>query len=61
MKRYRSFGGRNARSQNRIREFEAPPELELKDYKLDRVEVKYTDPYQQAEYAYSIIEEDKHE
>lgn len=36
-------------------------ELELKDYKLDRVEVKYTDPYQQAEYAYSIIEEDKHE
>lgn len=51
----------NAKSQNRIREFEAPPELELKDYKLDEVEEKYTDPYQQAEYAYSMIEEDKHE
>ncbi|RHO29693.1 recombinase family protein [Roseburia sp. AM16-25] len=51
----------NAKSQNRIREFEAPPELELKDYKLDKVEEKYTDPYQQAEYAYSMIEEDKHE
>ena len=51
----------NAKSQNRIREFEAPPELELKDYKLDKVAEKYTDPYQQAEYAYSMIEEDKHE
>lgn len=55
------FRSSNAKSQNRIREFEAPPELELKDYKLDKVEEKYTDPYQQAEYAYSMIEEDKHE
>ena len=53
--------GSNAKSQNRIRKFEAPPELELKDYKLDKVEEKYTDPYQQAEYAYSMIEEDKYE
>ena len=51
----------NARRQNRIREYEAPPELELKDYKLGKVEEKYTDPYKQAEYAYSMIEEDKHE
>ena len=53
--------GSNAKSQNRIREFEAPPELELKDYKLDKVEEKHTDPYKQAEYAYTMIEEDKHE
>lgn len=53
--------GSNAKSQNRIREFETPPELDLKDYKLDRVEEKYTDPYKQAEYAYSMIEEDTHE
>lgn len=51
----------NAKSQNRIREFEAPPELDLKDYKLDRVEEKYTDPYKQAEYAYSMIEEEHNE
>ncbi len=51
----------NARSQNRTREFEALQELELKDYKLDKVEEKYTDPYKQAEYAYSMIEEDKNE
>lgn len=53
--------GSNARSQNRIREYEAPPELDLKDYKLDRVEEKYTDPYKQAEYAYSMIEEEHNE
>lgn len=53
--------GSNAKSQNRIREFEAPPELKLKDYKLDKVEEKHTDPYKQAEYAYTMIEEDKHE
>lgn len=51
----------NARRQNRIREYEAPPELELKDYKLGKVEEKYTDPYKQAEYAYSMIKEDTHE
>lgn len=51
----------NAKSQNRIREFEVPPELDLKDYKLDRVEEKYTDPYKQAEYAYSMIEEEHNE
>lgn len=51
----------NAKSQNRIREFEAPPELDLKDYKLDRVEEKYTDLYKQAEYAYSMIEEEHNE
>ena len=60
-KKVQQLRGNNARSQNRIKEFEAPPELELKDYKLDKVEEKYTDPYQQAEYAYSMIEEDKHE
>lgn len=60
-KKVQELRGSNARSQNRIKEFEAPPELELKDYKLDKVEEKYTDPYQQAEYAYSMIEEDKHE
>ncbi len=53
--------GSNARSQNRIREYEAPPELELKDYKLGKVEEKYTDPYKQAVYAYSKIEEDDNE
>lgn len=53
--------GSNARSQNRIREYEAPPELELKDYKLGKVEEKYTDPYKQAEYAYSMIEEEHNE
>lgn len=30
----------NARSQNRIREFEAPAEMELKDYRLGKVEKK---------------------
>lgn len=53
--------GSNARSQNLIREYEAPPELELKDYKLGKVEEKYTDPYKQAEYAYSMIEEEHNE
>ena len=53
--------GSNARSQNRIREYEAPPELELKDYKLGKVEEKYTDPYKQAEYAYGMIEEEHNE
>lgn len=53
--------GSNARRQNRIREYEAPPELELKDYRLGKVEEKYTDPYKQAEYAYSMIKEDTHE
>ena len=56
-KKVQELRGSNARSQNRIKEFEAPPELELKDYKLDKVEEKYTDPYQQAEYAYSQITE----
>lgn len=56
-KKVQELRGSNARSQNRIKEFEAPPELELKDYKLDKVEEKYTDPYQQAEYVYSKIEE----
>lgn len=60
-KKVQELLGSNAKSKNRIREFEAPPELELKDYKLDRVEEKYTDPYRQAEYAYSMIGEDKHE
>ncbi|WP_308682130.1 recombinase family protein [Stomatobaculum longum] len=53
--------GSNARSQNRIREYEAPLELELKNYKLGKVEEKYTDPYKQAEYAYSMIEEEHNE
>ena len=60
-KKVQELRGSNARSQNRIKEFEAPPELELKDYKLDKVEEKYTDPYQQAEYAYSKMEEDDNE
>lgn len=60
-KKVQELRGSNARSQNRIKEFEAPPKLELKDYKLDKVEEKYTDPYQQAEYAYSKIEEDDNE
>ena len=47
----------NARSQNRIREFEAPAEMELKDYRLGKVEEKHSNPYKQAEYAYSKIEE----
>lgn len=60
-KKVQELRGSNARSQNRIKEFDAPPELELEDYKLDKVEEKYTDPYQQAEYAYSKIEEDDNE
>lgn len=60
-KKVQELRGSNARSQNRIKEFEAPPELELKDYKLDKVDEKYTDPYQQAEYAYSMIEEEHNE
>ena len=60
-KKVQELRGSNARSQNRIKEFEAPPELKLKDYKLDKVEEKYTDPYQQAEYAYSMIEEEHNE
>lgn len=51
----------NARSQNRIREFEAPAEMELKDYRLGKVEEKHADPYKQAEYAYNMIEEDDNE
>lgn len=47
----------NARSQNRIREFEAPAQMELKDYRLGKVEEKHSNPYKQAEYAYSKIEE----
>lgn len=51
----------NARSQNRIREFETPAEIELKDYRLGKVEEKNSDPYKQAEYAYSMIEEEHNE
>lgn len=51
----------NARSQNRIREFEIPAEIELKDYRLGKVEEKNSDPYKQAEYAYSMIEEEHNE
>lgn len=45
----------NAKSQNRIRDFKEPESVILKNYKLGKVEEKYTNPYKQAEYAYSII------
>ncbi len=51
----------NARSQNRIKRVEAHAEAELKNYKIGKIEKKYTDPYKQAEYAYNMIEEDTHE
>lgn len=51
----------NAKSQNRIRDFKEPESVILKNYKLGKVEEKYTDPYKQAEYAYSIIEEENDE
>ena len=51
----------NARSQNRIRKFEQPEEIKLQVYKLRKVTEKFADPYKQAEYAYSKIEEDDNE
>lgn len=51
----------NARSQNRIRKFEQPEEIKLHVYKLRKVTEKFADPYKQAAYAYSKIEEDDNE
>lgn len=48
----------NAKNQNRIREL-TPGSPTPTDYnfKIGNVEIKYEDPYQQAEYAYGLIKE----
>lgn len=48
----------NAKNQNRIREL-TPDSLTPTDFnfKIGNVEIKYEDPYQQAEYAYGLIKE----
>ena len=52
----------NARSQNRIRDYiKQTPVAENIQYRLGKVQQRYENPYQQAEYAYGLIEEEKHE
>ena len=51
----------NARSQNRIRDYiKQTPVAENIQYRIGKVQ-RYENPYQQAEYAYGLIEEEKHE
>ena len=52
----------NARSQNRIRDYiKQTPVAENIQYRIGKVQQRYENPYQQAEYAYGLIEEEKHE
>ena len=52
----------NARSQNRIRDYiKQTPVAENIQYRIGNVQQRYENPYQQAEYAYGLIEEEKHE
>ena len=52
----------NARSQNRIRDYiKQEPVAENIQYRIGKVQQHYENPYQQAEYAYGLIEEEKHE
>lgn len=52
----------NARSQNRIRDYiKQAPVAENIQYRIRKVKQRYENPYQQAEYAYGLIEEEKHE
>ena len=48
----------NAKNQNRIRELTpgSPTPTDF-NFKIGNVEIKYEDPYQQAEYAYGLIKE----
>lgn len=52
----------NARSQNRIRDYKKQaPVAENIQYHIGKVKQCYENPYRQAEYAYGLIEEEKHE
>lgn len=52
----------NARSQNRIRDYiKLEPAAESIQYCIGKVKQRYENPYQQAKYAYGLIEEEKHE
>ena len=52
----------NARSENRIRDYiKQTPVPENIQYRIGKVQQRYENPYQQAEYAYGLIEEEKHE
>lgn len=52
----------NARSQNRIRDYiKQGPVVDGIKYRIGKVQQRYENPYQQAEYAYGLIEEEKHE
>lgn len=52
----------NARSQNRLRDYiKQTPVAENIQYRIGKVQQRYENPYQQAEYAYGLIEEEKHE
>lgn len=52
----------NARSQNRIRDYiKQAPVAENIQYRIGKVQQRYENLYQQAEYAYGLIEEEKHE
>ena len=52
----------NARAQNRIRDYiKQTPVAENIQYRIGKVQQRYENPYQQAEYAYGLIEEEKHE
>lgn len=46
-----------ASSLGRVREWETPPKLAAdKKFTMPSVKMKFTDPFEQAEYAYSLIE-----
>lgn len=52
----------NARSQNRIRDYIKQASVaENIQYRIEKVQQRYKNPYQQAEYAYGLIEEEKYE
>lgn len=52
----------NAKSQNRIRDYiKQETVVEDTQYRIGKVQQCYENPYLQAEYAYGLIEEEKHE
>lgn len=56
-KRVQELRNINARNQNRIREYKAEKVKPISMFKPGAAKVLYEDPYSQAEYAYSLIEE----
>lgn len=60
--RVQDLRNNNAKAQNRIREYkEQTPCSDVTKYKIKKLVRQFDNPFKQAEYAYSLIEEEKHE